>query len=287
MTQQDETDQSVATDQSVPPRPSPYLDASESAPQAYLAPPQPGQPRYGIPPTSGPRLRTDGSGSQPYAGPGLGQQPGNGQAPYGQARNRPFPGSQSRRDPSVATLWERLAAAVFDWFIIAGISVLVFWSPLVRVWHEFEAITSNYRDLSSPAAQAAINNMARDPANQHALLYWFLGVFGIALVYYWLQHAAWGATVGKRITGVRVVRAADHGRIGVQAAGIRTVALLVGPAAFLLVASPVNVVGGLLWVADSGLMLLDPRAQCLHDKVARTAVVKKRWLDQQARSADS
>jgi uncharacterized RDD family membrane protein YckC len=287
MTQQDETDQSVATDPSVPPRPSPYLDASESAPQAYLAPPQPGQPRYGMPPTSGPRLRTDGSGSQPYAGPGFGRQPGYGQPPHGQARNRPFPGSQSRRDPSVATMWERLAAAAVDWFIIAGLSVLVFWSPLVRVWHELEAITSSYQDLSSPAAQAAINSMARDPANQHALLYWFLGVFGIALVYYWLQHAAWGATVGKRMTGVRVVRAADQGRIGVQAAGIRTVAFLVGPAAFLLLASPVNAAGGLLWLADNGLMLLDPRAQCLHDKVARTLVVKKRWLDQQARSADS
>jgi uncharacterized RDD family membrane protein YckC len=286
MTQQDKTDQSVATDEAVPPRPSPYLDASESAPQAYLAPPQPDQPRYGTPPGPGARMRTDGSRSQPYNGPGYGQQRSYGQPGYGQARNRPFPGSRSRRDASVATPWQRLAAATVDWFIIAAASVLVFWSPLVRVWRELAALTSTYQDLGSPAAQAAINNMARDPANQHALLFWFLGLFGIALVYYWVQHAAWGATVGKRMTGVRVVRAADQARLGIRIAGIRTVAFLVGPAAFLMLASPVNVAGGLLWVADSGLALLDPRAQCLHDRVAGTLVLKKRWLDQQARSAD-
>jgi uncharacterized RDD family membrane protein YckC len=276
MTQQDETEQSAAMDQSVPPRPSPYLDASGGAPQAYLAPPQPGQPNYGTPPRYRTRMRTDGS--RPAAAPGY--QPA--QPGYGQARNRPFFGSRSRRDPSIAAPWQRLAAAIVDWLIIIGVSVLAFWSPLVRVWRELEAITSSYHDLNSPAAQAALNNMARDPANQHALLYWFLGIFGIALVYYWVQHAAWGATVGKRMTGMRVVRAADHARIGVQTAGIRTVAFLAGPAVFLLLASPVNVAGGLLWAADTGLTLLDPRAQCLHDKVAGTLVLKKRWLDQQS-----
>jgi uncharacterized RDD family membrane protein YckC len=271
MTQQDETEQSAAMDESVPPRPSPYLDASGGAPQAYLAPPQPDQPNYGTAPRYHTRMRTDGS--RPVAAP----LPG-----YGQARNRPFLGSRSRRDPSIAAPWERLAAAIVDWLIIIGVSVLIFWSPLVRVWRELEAITSNYQDLNSAAAQAALNNMARDPANQHALLYWFLGIFGIALVYYWVQHAAWGATVGKRMTGMRVVRAADHARIGVQTAGIRTVAFLAGPAVFLLLTSPVNVAGGLLWAADTGLTLLDPRAQCLHDKVAGTLVLKKRWLDQQS-----
>jgi hypothetical protein len=33
------------------------------------------------------------------------------------------------------------------------------------------------------------------------------------------------------------------------------------------------------------MTLLDPRAQCLHDKLAGTLVLKKRWLDQQAQSA--
>ena len=284
MTQQDETRQHEATDQSAPSLPSPYLDASGAAPQAYLAPPQPDQPKYGAPPPYRTRLRANGSGSQPDTRLGYGQQPSYGQPGYWQARDRPIRRTQSRRDASIASPWERLGAAIVDWIIIVGVSVVAFWSPLVRVWNELQAITGSYQNLGSPAAQAAINNMARDPANQHALLYWMLGIFGIALAYYWVQHAAWGATVGKRMLGVRVVQATDQARIGVQTAGIRTVAFLVGPAAFLLLFSPVNVAGGLLWVADTGLTLLDPRAQCLHDKVAGTLVMKKRWLDQQTGS---
>jgi uncharacterized RDD family membrane protein YckC len=285
MTQQDETDRNAATDESVPSRPSPYLDAGGAAPQAYLAPPQPDQPSYGTPPAYRARLRTGGSGRQPYVQRGYDQEPGSGQPRYGQAGNRPLGGARSRRDPAIAAPWERLAACILDWIFIVAVSVLAFWSPLARVLREFQAITTNYQSVNSPAAQAAINSMARDPANQHALLYWFLGMFGIALAYYWIQHAAWGATIGKRALGVRVVQAADQSRISVRAAGIRTVTFLAGPAVFLLLASPINVAGGLLWAADTALPLLDPRAQCLHDKLAGTIVIRQRWLDQQARSA--
>jgi uncharacterized RDD family membrane protein YckC len=276
MTQHDETGQSAATDQSVPPPPSPYLDASESAPQAYLAPPQAGQPKYGVPSSYGPRV----PGADPYAQRGYRRQPG-----YGQPESRPLVGMRSRRDPSIALTSQRLFASILDWIIIFGISVLAFWSPLVRVWRELQAISNTYQDIGSPAAQAAFNNIARDPANQHALLYWFLGMFGIAVAYYWVQHAAWGATIGKLVLGVRVVQAGDQARIGVWTAGLRAVAFLVGPAAFLLLVSPFNVAGGLLWAADTAFPLFDLRAQCLHDKLAGTVVVRKRWLDQQAGSA--
>jgi uncharacterized RDD family membrane protein YckC len=285
MTQQDETGQGAATDQSVPSLPSPYLDAGGSLPQAYLAPPQPDQPGFGTPPPYRQGLRPRGSAQQPYAQPGYGQQPDSGQPGYGQPGSRPFGGTRSRRDPALAAPWERLAASILDWIIVVVVSVIAFWSPLVRVWRELQAITGNYRDLSSPAAQAAINNIARDPSNQHVLLYWFLGMFGIALAYYWVQHAAWGATIGKRALGVRVVRASDRSRIGVKAAGIRAVVFLIGPAVFLLMASPINVAGGVLWAADCGLPLLDLRAQCLHDKLAGTIVIRQRWLDRQDRSA--
>jgi uncharacterized RDD family membrane protein YckC len=293
MTQQDETGQGAATDQPVPSQPSPYLDAGGSVPQAYLAPPQPGKPSYGTPAAYRPGLQTGGGGpgQQPYGQPGYDQQPGfrrqsgYGRLGYGQSRSRPVAGAQSRRDPALAAPWERLVASILDWFIIFVVSVGAFWSPLARVWREFQAIAGNYQDLSSPAAQAALNNIARDPSNQHALLYWFLGMFGLALAYYWVQHAAWGATIGKRALGVRVVQAGDRSPIGVKAAGIRAVTFLVGPAVFLLLASPINVAGGVLWAADAGLPLLDPRAQCLHDKLAGTIVIRQRRLDQQARSA--
>jgi uncharacterized RDD family membrane protein YckC len=282
MTQQDETGQSAAADQSVPPRPSPYLDASESAPQAYLAPPQSGQPRYASARSHGVRLLNGGVGHQPGDGqPGYAQ-PGDEQPGYGQARGRPLAGAQARRSAGIATPWARLAASTIDWLIIYGISVLAFWSPLMRVDHELQAIMDSSRGNNTPAMQAALNSLQADPSAGSVLFHWMLALFGIALAYFWVQHAAWGATVGKRVVGVRVVQADGQTRITMRAAGIRAAAVLVGPALVWLLS---GAVGGVLWAADNGMALLDPRAQCLHDKLAGTIVVRKRWLDQQARSA--
>lgn len=258
-----------------PDLPSPYLGPGETVPHAYLAPPQPGQPSYGSP---SPGQRSFGPGRQ-VAGP-----PGSGRSPRG-ARTAFGPGAG--RDPVLAALAERLAACLLDWIIIFVASVLAFLAPLLRVWHQFQAVATHYPNLSAPGAQAAVDAIARNPANQRALLYWFLGMFGIALAYYWVQHAAWGATVGKRVLSIRVVNADDRSRIGVRAAGLRAIAFLAGPAVFLLLPSPVKVVGGLLWLADTMTPLVDSRAQCLHDKLAGTVVVSQRRLRGQAGSSPS
>jgi uncharacterized RDD family membrane protein YckC len=306
MTQRDETSQDAGTQQPLPPQPSPYLDTGEAVPQAYAAPPQPGQPSYGTPPEYRPGQRPFGSARQPYDHSGDGQapgqpgygQPGYGQPRYGQPRygrprygqsrgGRPAGrlGPQARRDPAIAAPGERLAASILDWLIIFVVSTLAFWSPLARIVREYQAVASNYQDPKSPAAQAAFDSVFANPSNLHAVQHWLIGMFGFALAYFWVQHAAWGATVGKRAMGVRVVKAADRSRIGVRAAGIRAVTFLIGPMAFILLPGPLNVVGGLLWAVDGGLILLDSRARCLHDKLAGTIVVRQRWLDQQARSA--
>jgi uncharacterized RDD family membrane protein YckC len=291
MTQQNETEQPAAGPEQPaqpaepapqgPVYPSPYLDGGESQPQAYLAPPQPGQPRYGSP--------SSAQGSRPF-GASRYSQPGYGQPRYGQPpAARPAGGmaAASRRDPALASVWHRLAASAIDWFIIILVSVIAFWSPLSLIWHEIQAITSRYPDLTSPAAQAAINAISKDPANQQALLYWLLTIFGLALAYFWAQHAAWGATVGKRALGIRVVRAADRASIGMRQAGIRAVTFVVGPALLMLLVTPLNIAGGVLWAVDAGMGLVDPQSQSLHDKLAGTVVVRKRWLDQQQRSAQS
>jgi len=171
-----------------------------------------------------------------------------------------------------------------DWAIIFTVSVLAFLSPLLRVWREYKAVFVRYPSLSGPGAQAAVDAIARDPANQRALLYWFLGIFAIALAYYWVQHAAFGATLGKRALGTMVVSAADRSRVGAGAAGLRAVAFLVGPAVFLLLPAPFNAIGGLLWLADTVTPLIDTRTQCLHDKLTGTIVINQRRLRAEARS---
>ena len=281
MTQHEET--GTATDQPAPAPdqpapPSPYLDTGGSVPQAYLAPPQPGRPSYGTPPGLAP--------SRPAFGPPqlAGRQAKYQQPGYGA---RGASGPAARRDPAIAAPWERLLAAVLDWIIIFAVATIAFISPLLGIWRQLQAVATQYTDPNSPNAQAAIDGILRNPSNQRALLFWFLAMFGIALAYYWVQHAAWGATIGKRALGTRVVTATDRSAIGIRAAGIRTVAFLVGPIVCLLLPGPFNIPGGLLWLVDTGLPLLDPQAQCLHDKLAKTIVIRQRWLDQQARSASS
>lgn len=302
MTQQDETGPGTVTGNPAPadeptpleppPPPSPYLDATGS-PQAYLAPPRPDQPRYGTPTAYRPSPRSLGRpqpGQQDYGQPGY---TGQGYADqgypnrrYGRPANaRGAFVARSRRDPAIAAPWERLIASILDWILIFTASVLAFLSPLEQIWHDTQAIGARYPSPYSPAARAAIASIQKDPATKHTLLFWLLAMFGIALVYYWVQHAAWGATIGKRLLGMRVVTS-DRSPIGVWAAGLRACAFLVGPAICVLPTVPLllSIVGELLWLADTGMVVFDSRARCLHDKLAGTIVIRQRWLDQQARS---
>ena len=159
---------------------------------------------------------------------------------------------QRRRDPAIAAPWERLAACILDWIIIVASVARRVLDPAGP--HQARARRHHHlaRARPPPSRAGGADNVARNPANQHTLLYLFLAMFGIALAYYWVQHAAWGATIGKRALGVRVVQASRPVADRRQGAGIRTVAFLVGPAAFLLLAAPLNVAGGPLWAADTG-----------------------------------
>lgn len=257
----------------------PTLYGYEALPEAYLAPPQQGEPRYGT-------LRHSFGGRPGYGQPGPGQQ-APGQPRYGRpAPVRPGLGAAARRDPALAPPWLRFAAQTIDWTIIILVSAIVLWSQLSVVVHEVQAFMLRHPDHATPAAEAELTRILSSASYQHAATYWFLGMFGIALAYFWVQHAAWGATVGKLAFGMRVVRAADRSRLGVLAAGIRAVVFLAGPA-ILFFGYPLNFVGGILWAADAGLPLLDSRAQSLHDKLAGTIVVRRRALDDRARRSAS
>jgi uncharacterized RDD family membrane protein YckC len=86
----------------------------------------------------------------------------------------------------------------------------------------------------------------------------------VAFLYYVLQHARWGQTLGKRAMALRVVRADDGGAIGHGQAAWRLLF------AYLLSLATCGVGG----VVDVAWILWDPRRQALHDKVARTVVVQ-------------
>src|ERR1700734_3245112 len=88
----------------VPFWPSPYLAEGQSAPQAYPAPAQPGQPRYGtqVPGLGGRPARY----GRPAGGPGSWRRDGAGQASSAGSRGA----SRRQRDQAIASGWERLLA---------------------------------------------------------------------------------------------------------------------------------------------------------------------------------
>jgi uncharacterized RDD family membrane protein YckC len=303
----------------MPSWPSPYLPEGQSVPEAYPAPPQPGQPRYGSPAGATGSGRPAGPGQPGYGQPGPGQQ-GYGQSGYGQSGPGPqgygqqgygqqgygqpgnaFPGygqtgpaGQRRpgiapraavRDPALASFGERLLAMFVDWILILLVAFLAELHPLLRVMRELEAVLSNAQSANQVASQAALTRVLEEQGNLSVLVTFWLIAFGVAVAYFWILPSIWGATLGKSMLGLRVVTAANRSQVGVLPAGIRTAVFLAGPAMFVLVPQLLWV-GLVLWLADGFTPLVDvSRMQCLHDRLAGTAVVRKRWLDQQRAAA--
>jgi uncharacterized RDD family membrane protein YckC len=90
-----------------------------------------------------------------------------------------------------------------------------------------------------------------------------LGLFGLSSIVYKPVLEGWrGQTVGKMVLNIKVVRAGDAGPIGYGEAFLRW---LIG-AVFGFI--PLGSLVDLLWP------LWDEHKQCLHDKVAKTIVVR-------------
>ena len=248
----------------------------------------PGQPGYGQPygqPGSGqpgygqqgqPGYGQPGYGQPGYGQPGYGQQgqPGYGQPGYGQ----PHPAysyPRTGRSPALAEWWRRLLARVIDGLILAVIFA-PFWVPPWRTFiRAVSAITHRYpagTQLGSiPAARQALS-----VAESHLVAKLFvitLGFYLVAFAYDWVQHWAWGQTVGKRALGTVVVRQDGNPSIGAAAAG--------GRAAIYALSPLVPLVGGLFDLLNELWLTWDPRRQCLHDKAAHTVVIKKEYRSSQ------
>jgi uncharacterized RDD family membrane protein YckC len=197
---------------------------------------------------------------------------------------RPLP----QRDPVLASAWERLLAMTLDWILIMAAAILILHGPLLRLWDQFQSLESSSLSLSQTASQAAVTNFMQAHSTASALQNFRLLLFGLALAYFWGLTATGGATVGKRLLGLRAVTAADRSGLSVQAAGIRAAVFLIGPALFafapgvgLLSSDLTLTAGAVLWLADWVVMLADPRRTTLHDRAAGTVVVRKSQLDQQ------
>jgi uncharacterized RDD family membrane protein YckC len=112
-----------------------------------------------------------------------------------------------------------------------------------------------------------------------------IGLAILLVVYDSVQHARWGQTLGKRLTGIRVVPLPPQERPQErpERAGVRlspAQALMRGSVYALPIAVRsvplLGVLAGVFWVANVGLLLERPRGQALHDRLAGTVVISIR-----------
>lgn len=97
----------------------------------------------------------------------------------------------------------------------------------------------------------------------------FLFGWGVLLFFYdWLYLIAWGRTIGKMMVGIKVVNAADGGKLGQGQ--------VIGRSAFFCLPQSLPVVGHLFSTVESMVMLGDDRERALHDRVAGTLVIRTR-----------
>lgn len=186
----------------------------------------------------------------------------------GQGYPGPVHAYDTSTDPSLAQWWQRLLGWLVDSVIIGVIFDALLGSPLATAIDTFvrriRAIAHRYPGLGGPAAHTAI--FKAEKAALGTLLLAGLAGVAIALAYYWLQHALWGRTIGKRALRTAVVTASGRSKIGAGAAGIRAVVFIFGPV--------IPFMGLIFWLLDNLWLLWDPRRQCVHDKAAGTVVIR-------------
>ncbi|WP_159941794.1 MULTISPECIES: RDD family protein [unclassified Nocardiopsis] len=193
----------------------------------------------------------------PYRPPGWapgGPVPGQGAPPPGWGPPVPGPvpghGAAPGRGaaPEPATLGRRLAARLID-YVLAVVAAAAFFVVMILVT---VALTGNEETSDAEA-------------NLWALLFVF--GWGLLLFFYdWLYLVTWGRTLGKMMVGVKVVSAADGGRLSQGQA--------MGRAAFFGLPQSLPCVGHVFTLAESLAALSDRRARTLHDRVAGTVVIR-------------
>ena len=206
--------------------------------------------------------------TQPYGTPANQPYPSYPQPGYGQPY-QPYGYQMPGKDPALAEWWRRLLARVIDGLIL-GVVFSPLWIPAWRAFfRQFSAIANRYPG-------SALNTAAAKNAIATAEGHLVGSIFVVGLLFYvvafgydWIQHWAWGQTIGKRALGTKVVKEDGNPALGAGTAA--------GRAAVYALAPLVPLVGSLFGLVNELWLTWDPRRQCLHDKAAHTVVIKKNY----------
>lgn len=209
--------------------------------------------------------------AQPGPGPFFGPYgaPPSGYAPY---YNYSLPMDQVGIAPAEIGFWPRLGAYVIDNIILSIVSGIVFVIPFVAFIANFiskyqaeilPVCDSSAYGYSSKACNEVLTRILSQSNELGSFLFLVLGlslvVTIITVLYYTITTARMGATVGKKVFGMRVVRE-DGGPISFGQSLLRhSIGYWVSGIVFAL---------GFIWIG------FDPHKQGWHDKIARTYVVR-------------
>jgi uncharacterized RDD family membrane protein YckC len=153
---------------------------------------------------------------------------------------------------------------VLDILVLTVLATPIALLVLSHPFSQYQQVLDRYPDLTTPAAKAAI-----DRADGKLFAAWLIFASIVAVLSFFydsIQHGLWGQTIGKRALGTRVVSAYDRSKIrGGTAAG---------RAAMYALIPLVPLIGTLFWLVNVLWLTWDRRRQALHDKAARTIVVK-------------
>lgn len=157
----------------------------------------------------------------------------------------------------LAGWWHRVGARLIDGLLIALVGSLVANTLVPGVW-------ADYMDWVMESTSAGATSMDPPADLLGRLSSWSLVVAGVGMVYEIVLVTLLGGTLGKLATGLRIRLRDEPGNVGWGTSILR--ALVYQVSGLFTPAYLVNV----LWP------LWDDKRQALHDKAARTNVVRKR-----------
>ncbi|MEV0644266.1 RDD family protein [Phytomonospora sp. NPDC050363] len=196
--------------------------------------------------------------------PGRGDYPAQHTVPPGAFPHRYLGHPPPRSGPALAEIWQRILAYVIDQAVFSTVGSVV----LLPVW------LLGFASIGLPAPRPGERPRPGETVRPGELADFpveFVVLYGVSVVvillllltYQSVCVAKWGATIGKKAMKLRVVRAADGGRVSWGQA--------IGRAASTAGLALIPCAG---WLNQAWCLWDRPNRQALHDKLASTVVVR-------------
>lgn len=174
-----------------------------------------------------------------------------------------------RRTPDGAVLsgwWKRVLGYVIDNLLVSAVAVAITWSSFDAWLTKYQAWFDDAFDQASSGGSSTVAQAPNIPWQTFAAVLLLSAVYEIAMV-------AWrGQTLGHMAAGIRVRRSTDDRAPDVASSAVRWVVKQAGNLAGALPA--LAFFGSLFTLVNYLFPLWDRRSQALHDKAAKTYIVR-------------